>query len=363
MTATLGDFLVPARHRISAAALDDDLPAAAVPAVVSELSRLLTVLCRYSDDCLRRYDDAGILTHAIESGELGTLAVGQMLARAAENTQAAASAAARARPGPAHPAAAALHAAGDLLLAGRDLLDTHHDEAGAGSPWADVLTTTPVTTALMRELAGYAQQIAVLATRLLLPAAAHPASRLTPDAVAALGTAARWLIFTGSVLVTADLAQPGHDAGRALLYAIPANTPPARNRPAPGEPAASLTAGAITTARRLTHLVTRSGGPPDWPSPAASASWRHNALAAAIIGHNNELLLRALILRGTELGLPARLQRQLAQHASQARRTWKACQALVRAWDPLTTGTSRQLTPPGRRARRPGPVDRPPRPR
>src|SRR6266566_3334294 len=73
-----------------------------------------------------------------------------------------------------HPAVQHLTAAAGFLAAGRDLLQTHFatGPGGAGEPrsyWAPVITSRPVTAALLGEIAGYALRLAPWTARLSVP--------------------------------------------------------------------------------------------------------------------------------------------------------------------------------------------------
>ncbi len=139
--------------------------------------------------------------------------------------------------------------------------------------------------------------------------------------------------------------QPGLDLNKLLLHTIPANLPPPRQPPADKDvSAAELCAGATASAARLRHLAHRPAGQSGWPSPSAAACWRHNALAAAIIGHNSELLLRTVADRSRQLALADHHQEALHHSADAMRMAWQSWQTVTHAWDLLTTGTSRRLS-------------------
>jgi hypothetical protein len=347
MTATLGDLLTLAGQEISAAASGPgDLPPAALAGIVAEMDRLLAVMNRYAQDCLRCYDDL-LPSDRRSPVDLAAAGAAQMLARAAASMNVAADVAPRARRR--HPAVTHLRAATGCLVAGRDLLSTHHYPArpggDAGSPWAGLIGSRPVSAAFMGELAGYAGQLAVLASRLVTAADTHRATALPPAARSALSSAAEWLIFARLTMTGADATGPGPGAGRLLLHNVPANFPPPRHHPITSGHVAELSAGVIATAARLNHLAPRQDGAAIWPSPAASFSWRHNALATAITTHNCEFLLSALADRAAQHRLSRACRtrlRESAQATGQARAAW---QALTHAWDPLTTGTVSALSP------------------
>src|SRR5258708_17961196 len=178
----------------------------------------------------------------------------------------------------------------------------------------------------MRELSGYALHLRYLAARLSRPAAGTP---IPPTAQEAIWDTARWLAYASSP------SRAEHDrAGRLLLYAIPANLPPPRSpAAASAATAAELTAGVAATATRLRHLALRPAQDPRWPPASAAACWRHNALAAAIIGHNSELILRALTDRAQQLAVPQQHQCNLRLSADTMRAAWQSWQGVTHLWD------------------------------
>jgi hypothetical protein len=339
MTPTLGDFLTLARRRIGAAArADGDLPPAAVVPVVAELDRLLTVMNRYGQDCLRAFDPVPV---PLSAADLAVVGAAQLLDRAAASM----TNAVRALP-PAtrrHPAAAGLREAADSLAAGRDLLSTHHDPGTTGSAWAPLIRSRPLAVALVTELAGYTRPLAILATRLLDADSRHAA--LPPAARGAVTTATGLLIFTQLTLADADTAQPGLKPSQVLLHNIPVNLPPPRHQPAASSRIARLCAGITATAGRLTQLTLRASPPGTWPAASGSAYWRHNALAAAIIADNCDLILHALAGRATQLRLPLTTRQDLHASASEACEARKAWQAVTRDWDTFTTGPGTPHSP------------------
>src|SRR5256884_3831914 len=73
-----------------------------------------------------------------------------------------------------HPAVQHLSAAAGFLAAGRDLLQTHFATGPGGtrerrSYWAPVITSPPVTAALLGEIAGCALRLAPWTARLSVP--------------------------------------------------------------------------------------------------------------------------------------------------------------------------------------------------
>jgi hypothetical protein len=154
MTAVLGDFLRPARAHITAAARSGgDLPLPARRAVITELDRLVTTMTRYLDDLVLPADFTPAST---ADAEVRAALDGRRALRGAAASL--------------HPAAAAVreagadhaHPAARYLSAGRDLLQTHFTTGTAGHPagstwWAPVITSPPVTAALLAELAAPAR--------------------------------------------------------------------------------------------------------------------------------------------------------------------------------------------------------------
>src|SRR5262249_1522493 len=145
------------------------------------------------------------------------------------------------------------------------------------------------------------------------------------------------LHLAGSALAT---SQP---AARQLLFAIPANIPPARQVPDGGETVTDLCAGAATTSERLRHLAVRSAGHGPWPPSATSACWRRDALAIAIIGHNSELILNALADRADQLGGPPGFSSQLRKAATTIQPPCTSWRGTPPSGDELSTGDSRDL--------------------
>jgi hypothetical protein len=193
----------------------------------------------------------------------------------------------------------------------------------------------------MRQLSGYAPHLAQLTARLLRVVRNRAIPVVTRQA---LQDTRKWLTLAASAHAD-EPEQPGLDLNTLLLHSIPAHLPPPRQLPANSDLSApELCAGATATASRLRHLAIRSASQPPYPSPSAVSCWRHNALAAAIIGHNSELLLRALADRSHQLALADHHQEALQQSADALHMAWQSCQAVNRAWDPLTTGTSNRLS-------------------
>jgi hypothetical protein len=203
------------------------------------------------------------------------------LGRAGQSLHQAATGMADAGAGRVHPVVGHLSAAADYLAAGRDLLHTHFfvDRAGGrtgASYWAPVITSGPVTAALLAELAGYAQKLAPWIAR---QSGARRAGwgKLT-SAQLALRSTEPWLQLVGRAI---QAAQRAHYPlpNRALLAAIPANAPPPRQPPIPGESVRELCERIPPAAERLRYAAFTLTDRVRWPA-ATSASWRRDALAS-----------------------------------------------------------------------------------
>ena len=209
MTAVLGDFLRPARAHITAAAgYGGDLPVPAKRGVIAELDRLVATMSRYLDDVALPAD----FTPASTANPDVRAALDARLAlrRAASSLHPAATAVQDAMADNAHPAAGHLSSANGYLAAGRDLLQTHFTTGPAGEPvgnswWATVITSPPVTAALLAELAAYSRQLAAWTAQ--LSRTGSPYAGLPADASQGLRTASRWLRMAGNSVQAARLQQ------------------------------------------------------------------------------------------------------------------------------------------------------------
>ena len=108
-------------------------------------------------------------------------------------------------------AATRLDAAAFSLTVGRDLLQTHFTAGPQGarlerSEWAQVVTSRPVTRALLFELAQWARTIALQGGRLALSGA--PIQRGTGQERRQLNAACQWLWAIDSAVQGAHVAEP-----------------------------------------------------------------------------------------------------------------------------------------------------------
>jgi hypothetical protein len=339
MTAVLGDFLRPARAHITAAARSGgDLPLPARRAVITELDRLVTTMTRYLDDLALPADFTRASTANAELR--AALDSRRALRRAAASLHPAAAAVREAGADDAHPAAGYLSAANSYLAAGRDLLQTHFTTGPAGQPagstwWAPLITSPPVTAALLAELAACSRQLGAWTAQLSRAGSLH--AGLPATASQGLRAASRWL----RTAATSDQAAHRLDppaAGQRLLLGIPAGFPPPRQPPGNAEPVPELCAGITVSAERLRHAARTSAGQGSLSPAANSRSWRRHALASAITGHASELILRNLAERARHLDVSPAIRVQLASAADTVSQAWPALRAIARHWDTISTG-------------------------
>lgn len=313
MTPVFGEFLEPAREHITAAVSHrGELPYSAQCGVVWQLHRLAAALARYLSDLP---DEPSPVTDA-ERGVLSRITTARLaLGRAAQILAHAAAglADADADAGETHPVVGHLSAAADQLTAGRDLLQTHFAQDPSGmrtgnSYWAPVITSGPVTAALLAELATYAQNLASWTAQ------QSRRSRVSPGAPTsvqlALRSAEPGLRLAGTAI---QAAQPGGHplAARSLLDAIPVNAPPPRQPPGTGESVHELCERIPVTAERLRYAAFTFATRAHWSPAAASASWRRDALGSAITCHCTEFILHTLAERADQLNLDSAVRAQL----------------------------------------------------
>ena len=307
MTPVLGEFLRPAdAHIIAAAGYGGDLPVPAKRGVIAELDRLVATMSRYLHDLALPADFSPAST--ANPDVRAALDARLALRRAASSLDPAATAVQDAMADSAHPAAGHLSSANGYLAAGRDLLQTHFTTGPAGdlvgtSWWATVITSRPVTAALLAELAAYSRQLAAWTTQ--LSRTGSPYAGLPADASRGLRTASRWLRMAGNS-VQAHLQQSPAVAGQRMLAAIPPAIPPPRQPPGNIEPVAELCMGITLTAERLRHAAQAFAEQAGWSPAANSLSWRRDALASAITTHASGLILRGVAERARQLAAGVR---------------------------------------------------------
>jgi hypothetical protein len=352
MTATFGDFLRPAGEHIAAAvSIRDELPAEATFGVIRQFGRLLSVLVHYLDDWpVPDEFEAAMAAEPLKLEEQTVLDTRIALRRGAQSLRYAMNTLADTVIDDSHPAVQHLTAAAGFMAAGRDLLQTHFATGPSGtrerrSHWASVITSRPVTDALLSEIAGYALRLAPWTARLSVP------ETTAGDIPAATGlaalTASHCTWVAGAAVQAAHRHRPPSADGRRLLCAIPVNFPPSRVAPSGHEQVSDLCHGAIVSAERLRHAGLAFARRARWSSAATSTSWRKDALASAIIGHASEYILRGLAERAKQLSLGPAICTQLHSAADAASQAWPTWRAIAHHWDIASTGIHRgtSLTP------------------
>jgi hypothetical protein len=230
-------------------------------------------------------------------------------------------------------AATRLDAAAFSLTIGRDLLQTHFTAGPQGarldrSQWAPVVTSRPVTRALLFDLAQWARTIAPQGARLAL--SGPPVQRGTEQQRRWLNAACQWLWVIDSAVQVAERRDPVLTADITLLHAIPVHELAPRLVPVGGEDVAGLCQGTTWCAERVRHAARTADADASW-SPAFTAdSLRYTAACATVISHNCEILLRSLAVRAAQHGVPDVSTRLLssAAAAAAARDSWlQAAQA------------------------------------
>lgn len=347
---TLGDLLGQARGHLDAAVglASTTQCSESVVAAARLTGRLALSLSRYLDD-IAPYSVAEAITgNDLERTTRATVDAREAMKMAAESL--------RGSDAEHHVSAgetpdslvAHLEAASGSLAAGRDLLRTHFGTDPDGWPqrrdWAEVITSVPVTRALLAEAGAWSRQLASLTGWLSLLSA--PDLDVQGPAGQGLAGAYHWLL-TGSAAITAGQGDdPATAADTDLMQAIPVSLPPARQPPQDGETAAELARGVAVSAARLRTVAQAGGEDAAWSTVMTAESWRWMATGAAVICHLSELMLRSLAdspgLGADTPGAAAQLS-DAAEAAAKASARWREVSA---GWNLMTTET-RGLTAPG----------------
>jgi len=242
--------------------------------------------------------------------------------------------------------AARLDAAARSLTAARDLLHTHFGPSPAGadytaapvprSDWAEVITSGPVTRALLATVAGQARDAAGQALTLTLPSQAG--KRVTAR-WRRIPHACTWLQALDAAVQAAQLQESVTDSDLRLLYAIPVHDVPDRQLPAAAAPVAALSAGVVTAADRACREERGLGPQVQWTPDMNAAALRRAAAACVMTCFHCEVILTSLAPAAAGAGyaeLPGVLDDATAA-AGAARSEWLA---VARAWDQMTTDYS-----------------------
>ena len=244
-------------------------------------------------------------------------------------------------------AASGLDAAVISLTAGRDLLHTHFatgrdDAQVARSEWAPVITSAPVTRALLLELGQWAQTAARHGARLAL--SGSPILRGTEEQRRMLNAACQWLWILDANVLDAHRRDPVSAADAELLHAIPVNALEPRHIPAGDETVTRLCEGVNWTAERVRHAAQAAVPQAAWSPCLTADSFRQTAASATVISHNCASVLSSLAVLAQERGVPALASDLLtsARAAAAARTTWLAA---AQAWSRITTDTRGTISP------------------
>jgi hypothetical protein len=260
-----------------------------------------------------------------------------------------------ARRHPARPAgselARRLDAVALSLVTGRDLLQTHvaRDPEGSRelrSPWWPVVSSQPVTRALLAEMALLARDIAPLGLWVASSDSTHggPASRRRLTAASPrhrLTAACEWLQFLDTSIHAAHQQEPVSAGDLELLRAIPASRLPARQLPDGNEPVTGLCEGVIAAAEWARHAAWVSAKVAPGSPAMTVSSWRRVAAASTLTGHHCEILLKSLADRASDYG-PSELAGGLLQAADAAASASARWLRVAHALDDVTTDTQGQ---------------------
>ena len=246
-----------------------------------------------------------------------------------------------------NPAPAGLDAAAVSLRTGRDLLHTHFTTGPDGargdhSEWSQVITSAPVTRALLLEVASWARQIAPQGTALALSRA--PAQRHTGDARRRLNAACQSLWILDSAVQAAHRKYPVSAEDAQLLQAIPVNASPARRIPHGTETIPGLCQGTLGSAERIRHIAWRIAPQASWSPGLTADSLRQSAGCGTVISHHCQILLKSLAAcadKHADSEIAIRLL-VCAEAAGDARHAWLQA---ARAWNQATTDTRGLISP------------------
>jgi len=329
--ATLGEVLDRAEEHLRAAGRCPVSLLESMDAMV-ELRRLMTVMGHYLADRTPAHMPPAVGWAGKTGPGQAVIDARDAISQAAAGLPAGHSRASQLRP----PAGLAgeLGRAATALAAGRDLLHTHLATSPDGqwldrSPWAPVIRSPAVTTAVATQVMRWAGQAERIAAR--LAAACPPGSA----AEQGLQGATPWLKLAGLVLQPTQPPGPDAAAGKRLLRAIPTARLPRRRLPSSGEPATGLPAEITLSAERLRAAVFATH---DHPAPVNADACRWIATASAITTQASQHLLH------THTHHPTHAQHLAAAAAAldQASQAWR--QAAI-SWLPIATAARGTTSP------------------
>ena len=167
---TFGDFLRQADEHLAAAAARSQSETTDPAAVAWELRRVVGGMARYLEDRIPAYAAGAAGGIGMPPWERAVLDASTALRKAGDCLDLDADAASIRNQRPNDGVARWLAAAATSLTVGRDLLHTHlatarDDLWDHRSPWAPVVTSLPVTRALLGKVARWSRQLALMAAR------------------------------------------------------------------------------------------------------------------------------------------------------------------------------------------------------
>jgi hypothetical protein len=341
--AVFGDFW---RHvgRLASPPPYPDPPAGAqqVHHITLAALRAVTVMRRYLGDITAGTGVRdGLWAAALSRGQTATTRITGVLSQET----------APARGLPAGSLAARLDGYAAALTYGRDLLHTHLATTSYGgrralSDWAPVISSTPVSRALLAGLADHARAIGGQLARLPLDRAA---SAETAAAWQRLQVAAGQLRELDATVQAAQWQAPVLLAHRQLLEAIPVNAAPVVQAPPSEAPVSTLCAGIISTAQRASQARRELASRAAWSPELTADSMRHAAANSVVTSLNTETVYRILAARARDFGYHALIPglEAAANCAGDSRRAWLA---VAHISDTMVTDTRDYLSRPAAEA-------------
>lgn len=350
-TATLGDLLLTAADHLTTATQRSrhQREPGHLASAISETARAVGALRRYLTNVIT---DSGIQPY-LSTGNATIYAAihaREALQTAAEHLITAGKAFhhLKTTPDP-DPLTPDIATATGHLTAGHDLLRTHFtaDIDGIRTPasrWSAVITSPPVTSALLQEISRQTAQLWQLTAG--LSQAVTGTSALYGIAPNELDHAKHWLRRAQDLLDQAPSHNQAHFHGHLLLHAVPVNRMPAPQPLTAPEPLTDLCHGITVSAGRL-HAIARASAGLALSSPLFTAeSWRWTVNARAVAADLSEILLRSLAQRVQALPVDPFARRLLTAAAEAAANTCERWRHVTAAWGKMTTSTT-GLTAPG----------------
>jgi hypothetical protein len=227
----------------------------------------------------------------------------------------------------------------------RDVLFTHFVATRYGgrhalSNWPPVISSAPVSRALLAGLADHARAIAGQLTRMRLDQTTDPE---TAAAWRRLQDAAQQLRELDAAVQAAQWQAPVLPEHRRLLEAIPVNVTPGMQLPPPEASVSALCAGIISTAQRANRARRELAARAGWSPEFTADSMRHAAANYVVTSLNTEIVYRTLAERARQLGyhtLAIGLD-AAGDGADDNRRSWLGA---AHVWDSMVTDTRDYLS-------------------